>query len=391
MPQPLDEAISRQAFKTENVASTMLIVLQEEEEQISLSSTSSTHSASTRRLAKKTTQTLIYDVKNAELSTMKYFIDKLESGEQESTDKLLARATYSSCTPLNWTENQYWKIEFNKIRPAMKLPSHLLDEEYHRVQTKVRQKINEFDSLTLVSDGWTDMKGNPLLNFVVFASPEPLFSKAIETKTKSHTAQYMIKVVGEGLVTDHASNIKCALTILKKYPHLITFGCLGHGLNLLAKDICKLNTVDRTVESVKNKHTTSQVLKQIQQERQGTVHQSPLNRQEEEELMKIFRQRKGFCFHCVQHATCLLDPKQKDSMLTEEETSMTIQTISDIAETISDVDAGVVLGNLTEYKAEHNAWSRKAIWNAANNTSHVTWWRDFHGPSPLAKTSIQQY
>ncbi|KAJ8886847.1 hypothetical protein PR048_013059 [Dryococelus australis] len=66
---------------------------------------------------------------------MKSFTDKLESGEQESIDKLLACATYSSCTSLNWTENKYWKIAFHKIRPAMKLPSRyrlsnsLLDEE----------------------------------------------------------------------------------------------------------------------------------------------------------------------------------------------------------------------------------------------------------------------
>ncbi|KAJ8879523.1 hypothetical protein PR048_020131 [Dryococelus australis] len=68
---------------------------------------------------------------------MKSFIDKLESGEQESINKLLAHATYSSCTPLNWTENKYWKIAFYKIRPAMKLlnryrlSNSLLDEEYH--------------------------------------------------------------------------------------------------------------------------------------------------------------------------------------------------------------------------------------------------------------------
>ncbi|KAJ8890573.1 hypothetical protein PR048_010082 [Dryococelus australis] len=272
-----------------------------------------------------------------------------------------------------------------------------------------------------------------------------------------------------------------------KYLHLITFGCLGHELNLLAKDICKLNTVYRTVESVKqvihffkDKHTPSQVLKQIQQERQGketsllysvetrwgsvnkcldsaqaasvdprvgasiptpmrnnvldddvfwtkvsglvkllkqvtdaitkletetlilcevtsifkkieslleeTVHQSLLNRQEEE-LMKIFRQTKEFCFHPMQHAACLMNPKQKGSMLTEEETSVAIQTISDIAETITDVDARVVLGNLAEYTAEHKAWSSKAIWNAANNTSPVTWWQGFRGTSPLASSN----
>ncbi|KAJ8879521.1 hypothetical protein PR048_020129 [Dryococelus australis] len=104
--------------------------------------------------------------------------------------------------------------------------------------------------------------------------------------------------------------------------------------------------------------------------------------------MKILRQRKEFCFHPGQHAACLLAPKQKGSMLTEEETSVAIQTISDIAETITDVDAIVVLDNLAEYKAEHKACSSKAIWNVANNASPVTWWKGFHGTSPLAKVAI---
>ncbi|KAJ8879522.1 hypothetical protein PR048_020130 [Dryococelus australis] len=80
-----------------------------------------------------------------------------------------------------------------------------------------------------MSDGSTDIKGNPFLNFV-FATPEPVFLKAIETKTKSPTAQYMAEVIGEvidtigsekvhGLVTDHAANMKCAWPIKKKNPN----------------------------------------------------------------------------------------------------------------------------------------------------------------------------
>ncbi|KAJ8878013.1 hypothetical protein PR048_022476 [Dryococelus australis] len=131
-------------------------------------------------------------------------------------------------------------------------------------QRFIKKLMKQIHLQSLMSDGWTDIKGNPLLN-LVFDTPEPVFLKAIESKTTSHTAQYMAEVIDT-------------------------------------------------------------------------------------------------------HAACLLDPKQKGSALTEEERSVAIQTISDIAETITDVDAGVVLGNL----AEHKAWSSKAIWNAANNTSRVT-------------------
>ncbi|KAJ8872636.1 hypothetical protein PR048_026244 [Dryococelus australis] len=164
----------------------------------------------------------------------------------------------------------------------------------------------------------------------------------------------------------------------------------------------QMQTEHRTVESVKqvihffkDKHNPSQVLKQIQQERQrketsllyptetrwGSVtkcldrtlkckHQitsvdrlvrasipTPVrNNVLDDGCLLDIKHRKEFCFHPVQHAACLLDQKQKGSIPTEE-TSVVIQTISDIADTITDVDAGVVLDNLAECKAEHKAWS----------------------------------
>ena len=62
----------------------------------------------------------------------------------------------------------------------------------------------------------------------------------------------------------------------EKYPHLIIFGCLAHGLNLLAKDIISLNSVQKIlskckaiVKLFKNYHVANQTLKSIQKENQG--------------------------------------------------------------------------------------------------------------------------
>jgi hypothetical protein len=43
--------------------------------------------------------------------------------------------------------------------------------------------------MTLLSDGWTDMNGIPLINIILTTS-EPVFIRAIDSKTEKYTAQY---------------------------------------------------------------------------------------------------------------------------------------------------------------------------------------------------------
>lgn len=78
---------------------------------------------------------------------------------------------------------------------------------------------------------------------IMFATPEPIFLKAVNTKS-SHIGQYIAEIlrieierVGPSkiliaLIADNAKNMKLAwLMLQKKYPHLVIFGCLAHGLN----------------------------------------------------------------------------------------------------------------------------------------------------------------
>ncbi|XP_059589234.1 uncharacterized protein LOC132252439 [Alligator mississippiensis] len=220
-------------------------------------------------------------------------MDKMSKEDQEKADERLARAIFASGTPLSITENQYWKEHYKLIHPSYKLPSlyhlshSLLDREYDRVQTMVIQRIGQGESLTLMSDGWTDIQGNPLLN-IMLATSEPIFLKTIATKSSCHTCEYIVKLLSkeiesadpsrvQALVTDNMSNMKAAWPILKaKYPHLIVFGYLAHGLNLLAKDILSTNTMKTIlanciaiVKVFSNNHVANQTLKKLQKEKQG--------------------------------------------------------------------------------------------------------------------------
>lgn len=80
------------------------------------------------------------------------------------------------------------------------------------------------------------------------------------------------------LVTDNAANMKAAWQMIKhKYVHITAYGCVAHGLNLLAKDIAKLPSVATSISETKqiiqyfsNKHVPKHVFLNIQKERVET-------------------------------------------------------------------------------------------------------------------------
>jgi hypothetical protein len=116
------------------------------------------------------------------------------------------------------------------------------------------------------------------------ATPIPFFYRAVDSGTEAHTGEYISEMLGEvieevgvpkveAVVTDNAYNIKSAWAKLKnKYPNLLTYGCMAHGLNLLLKDLFKkITTLSRCAAKSKdvikfflNKQLPRQILKEVQ-------------------------------------------------------------------------------------------------------------------------------
>lgn len=183
-------------------------------------------------------------------------------------DRTLARAIYSSCSPFVLVENDYLKKFLKLASPGYNLPSkdqisgRILNEEYDLLQSVIKNKLENSSSMTILSDGWTDINRVSLIN-IVFMTPEPVFYKAIDASGESHTGKYISSILSEAieevgpmkvhaLITDNAQNMKSAWSILKqKYTHLITFGCVAHGLNLLAKDIIAVRVINKVIEKSK--------------------------------------------------------------------------------------------------------------------------------------------
>jgi Protein of unknown function (DUF 659)/hAT family C-terminal dimerisation region len=205
----------------------------------------------------------------------------------------LARAIYATAAPLSMVENPYWQTLFQKLRPVYKLPSKfqvsntLLENECDRVKKYTNDLILTSDCLGLMCDGWTNLRNESIINFVV-TTPQPVFYKSLPTCTSRHTSEHMAKCLLEvieelgpgkffGLVTDNAANMKKAWEIVSlKYSHISTYGCIAHGLSLLINDCIKMQSLvdlvnegKRVVKEINNGHILKAVFAEKQKQLAG--------------------------------------------------------------------------------------------------------------------------
>ena len=125
------------------------------------------------------TPTKVFDI-NRRKQGMGFYVDTMSEKEQEHSAAAFARALFVSNFLHSTFEHPVWKEAFKNIRPAFKPPSkylvgsRYLDREYESVQTGVQQKIEDASCVSLSADGWTNNRGEHLINFVV-CTPEPVF------------------------------------------------------------------------------------------------------------------------------------------------------------------------------------------------------------------------
>lgn len=211
---------------------------------------------------------------------------------QDKLNKSLAKAIFVSGIPISTIlHHPLWVTFFKQIRPAYKLPhretvSHtLLNAEYQEIKNENMELLEEAVNLNLQVDGWSNIRNESILNFVV-TKPEPIFVDFVDSKSNRHTSEYLAgeieKVLDKHdvfkflvLIGDNAANIQKAFAILKeKYPHLIILGCFAHSLHLLCCDILKCDSVKNFMANVieiakkiRNVQVLSSLFNQINKEK----------------------------------------------------------------------------------------------------------------------------
>jgi Protein of unknown function (DUF 659) len=128
--------------------------------------------------------------------------------------------------------------------------------------------------LTLTLDGWTNVRGDHIVNFIVKApSRPPFFFKSINTagipQTANAVADSICEVIEEvgamkfsAVITDNAPVMQAAWKVIEqRHPTIAAYGCAAHGANLLIKDIAAIpensNTISdasKIIQFVNNHH-----------------------------------------------------------------------------------------------------------------------------------------
>jgi Protein of unknown function (DUF 659) len=206
--------------------------------------------------------------KHLKNTTIESFVDRMSEEEQDTLENLLAQALFATGVPFSFLENDYVIQFFQQLRPAFKLPNRrkladeLLDDVFDGVKAECNEQILQAKSLTMVSDGWSNINRESVQNFVI-CTPKPLFFDAIYSGEESHTAKWIADEIIKqmeiidinkfsAVITDTASVMKAAWRIIEeRYPSIVCLGCNSHIMNLLIGDILKIDQIKSVVENAK--------------------------------------------------------------------------------------------------------------------------------------------
>lgn len=207
---------------------------------------------------------------------------KLTPEQLEGFNCKLANFFFRTGISFRVGESEVFKEFVRALNPAYadELPSakvlagSLLDKQHERCSKRIKGIIGESKNLTLTSDGWTNVRGDHLVNFSVKApGHKPIFYKSLDTsgirQTAEAIAEAIIAVIEEigaervvCVVTDNANVMKASWHILEdRFPHISAYGCSAHALNLLIQDILEVQVnadlikeAERVIKFVKNHH-----------------------------------------------------------------------------------------------------------------------------------------
>ncbi|KAL3696012.1 hypothetical protein R1sor_010088 [Riccia sorocarpa] len=176
--------------------------------------------------------------------------------QQRDVDKKWAMAVYELGLPFNIFMHKVFKeaYEFSKHLPGYVLPelkklsNDLLDDEFKEVKDRTEKLMFPplgFSKVTLTCDGWTNIQGRPIVNFLIVNKYGEMYHSSVDCsgiyKDAIWESGELIKVIEElrpenvfQFVADNAPvNRKAGELIREKYPHIVFGGCVAHGLNLL--------------------------------------------------------------------------------------------------------------------------------------------------------------
>jgi hypothetical protein len=178
-------------------------------------------------------------------------------------DAKVAQFLYACGVPFNVLRSPYWHDMVRAINEeapkGYKSPNYekaktvLLDREKAKIQASLTPFTKEWSEVGvfIVSDGWTSIRNQHLINVIGVSASGSVFLGAHDSSSISATSQnileLLLKTIDEvgpsnviQVIANNATDCKGAGKIIERmHPHIFWFECLVHKLNLLMHDIVK--------------------------------------------------------------------------------------------------------------------------------------------------------
>jgi hypothetical protein len=188
-----------------------------------------------------------------------HMLPTLSKKQKDQIKECIALHYYITGTSFVRIEEANLLKAFQLCRPDVELPDRkqlagpLLEKCYERVRKETNSHLQNMKTsmFCLTTDGWSNIKNEPIINYMLIGSTATFFLESVSTGEASHDAQFIANDIARviddllerkinicGAVTDNTSTNKAAWNILSaKYPSMFFHGCACHGLHLMVKDI----------------------------------------------------------------------------------------------------------------------------------------------------------
>lgn len=125
------------------------------------------------------------------------FTDTISSKQVEKAKKALALWMYAENVPFSMVDSSFFQDFVASLRPAFnhfmpsayELGTPLLNDHYNNLKSRVLSIVNDVDFVCIISDGWSNIRGDSIINFML-TTPHPIFLKCINATGDSHTGKF---------------------------------------------------------------------------------------------------------------------------------------------------------------------------------------------------------
>lgn len=180
---------------------------------------------------------------------------------KEQADKIFARFIFLCLLPFSFGTNKWFRAFISDGLRVLYIPpgkdllrGRLLDEEDAAVQAKVDRVLAESDYLQVASDGWSNLRGESIISYVITCTQGDFFLHATDASLAEKKSavfcfadlEKFFEKFGVSKVTGFISDTEAKMRALwllieAKYNHIHAYGCCTHILQLVIKAICALS------------------------------------------------------------------------------------------------------------------------------------------------------